>query len=87
MNLINQIKNIMGVCFSKKKKTLKIEREPYNEAEYVPNPDLVLHMKKENVVRMINGDMENKFQSVVQILIEIDDLSYYILNSKLTKRS
>ena len=29
-------------------------------------------MKKENIVRMINGDLNNNYQSVIQILLEVD---------------
>ena len=39
-------------------------------------------MKKDNIVRMINGDLENNYQFVIQIFLEIDELAPFFLENK-----
>ena len=51
---------------SKKKAVIQKELPPAEpKPEYAPSPEMVELMAKENVVRMINGDLDNTFQSVM----------------------
>ena len=51
----------MGFCCCKKKKKEKEESVDLDDGKYHPSPDLKEIMKRENVVRMINGDLENNY--------------------------
>ena len=72
----------MGSCCCKKKNKEKVESEDLNDGKYHPSAELKNLMEKENVVRMINGDLENNFQFIVQIFFEIEDMAPFFISNK-----
>ena len=72
----------MGACCCCCKKKRSRRSDGNQESEYEPSQEMIELMAKENTVRMINGDLDNTVQSVVQILMEIDEIAAFFMLDK-----
>ena len=72
----------MGACCCCCKKKRSRRSDGNQESEYEPSQEMIELMAKENTVRMINGDLDNTVQSVVQILMEIDEIAAFFMLGK-----
>ena len=66
-------------CCCKKKKRFEEESPEHKKKNYKPTKEFYDMMQKNNVIRMINGDVENKYLAVVQILLECEDVAALFL--------
>ena len=68
---------LLGICGEKKKLAIVEEKNVQHEEV------LYDFMKNDGLIRMINGDANNSFQSVLQVMLECEPLIKHFILEKL----